>query len=165
MRAQSTPAVAVWLALTCARTWLPGAHHAMLRVENVFGVPALQARGEEGAYVKDRRQLLRTGSSPAKSMKQRAIRERRNHKPQDARRFNCRLNCGPTKTYATHLEATPPSLSRALPISSLPLAALLGPASLDTRSDAPGPSPCASLLMHFHFLLSQAEPYPSERHI
>lgn len=58
-------------------------------------------------------------------MKQRAIRERRNHKPQDARRFNCRLNCGPTRTYATTLEATRPSLSRALPISSLALAALL----------------------------------------
>lgn len=57
-------------------------------------------------------------------MKQRAIRERRNHKPQDARRFNCRLNCGPTRTYATTLEATRPSLSRALPISSLALAAL-----------------------------------------
>ena len=76
--------------------------------------------------MKDRRQLLRTGSSPDRSMKQRAIRERRNHKPQDARRFNCRLNCGPTRTYATTLEATRPSLSRALPISSLALAALLG---------------------------------------
>lgn len=102
------PAVAVWLALTYARTWLPGAHHAMLRCDKVFRAPTLRARGGEGqgAYVEEERQLLRIRSSPGESMKQRAIRERRNHKPQDARRFNCRLNCGPTRTYATNMEAT-----------------------------------------------------------
>lgn len=80
----------------------------MLRCDRVFRAPTLRARGGEGqgAYVEEERQLLRIRSSPGESMKQRAIRERRNHKPQDARRFNCRLNCGPTKTYATNMEAT-----------------------------------------------------------
>jgi hypothetical protein len=121
----------------------------------VLRAPILRARGEEGAYVKDRRQLLRTDSSPGRSMKQRAIRERRNHKPQDARRFNCRLNCGPTR----------PSLSRALPIPSLALAALLGQhRSIHTPSDSL-PRVCLAHLMHSRSSLSQAEPYPSKRHI
>jgi hypothetical protein len=131
----------------------------------VLRAPILRARGEEGAYVKDRRQLLRTDSSPGRSMKQRAIRERRNHKPQDARRFNCRLNCGPTRTYATNMEATRPSLSRALPIPSLALAALLGQhRSIHTPSDSL-PRVCLAHLMHSRSSLSQAEPYPSKRHI